>query len=158
MKSNLISKSETAQVIKDISSQWKIELPKIKNLKFHYFDDDIIIISGGGLKAIKNGEAYLPFLTETHILKKFPHVMVDMGAVKFMCKGANVMRPGITNYTSFEKDSVICIIEESQNKFLAVGKSCVISADMESMSKGEVVKNMHYISDKYWESGKSIKD
>lgn len=158
MKSNLISKSETAQVIKDISSQWKIELPKIKNLKFHYFDDDIIIISGGGLKAIKNGEAYLPFLTETHILKKFPHVMVDMGAVKFMCKGANVMRPGITNYTSFEKDSVVCIIEESQNKFLAVGKSCVKSADMESMSKGEVVKNMHYISDKYWESGKSIKD
>ncbi len=157
MKSNLVSKRETAEVIKEISSQWKIELPKIKNLKFHYFDDDIIIISGGGLKAIKNGESYLPFLTETQILKKFPYVMVDMGAVKFMCKGANVMRPGITKYTSFEKDSVVCIIEESQNKFLAVGKSCVISTDMESMSKGEVVKNMHYISDKYWESGKIIK-
>jgi len=53
---------------------------------------------------------------------------------------------------------VVCIIEESQHKFLAVGKSCVKSADMESMSKGEVVKNMHYISDKYWESGKVIKD
>jgi len=158
LKSNLISKSETAQVIKEISSQWKIELPKIKNLKFHYFDDDVIIISGSGLKAIKNGESYLPFLTETQILKKFPYVMVDMGAVKFMCNGANVMRPGITNYSSFEKDSIVCIIEESQNKFLAVGKSCVISADMESMSKGEVVKNMHYISDKYWESGKIIKD
>jgi len=103
LKSNLISKSETAEVIKEISSQWKIELPKIKNLKFHYFDDDIIIISGEGLKAIKNGESYLPFLTDTQILKKFPHVMVDMGAVKFMCKGANVMRPGITNYTQFEK-------------------------------------------------------
>jgi len=157
LKSNLVSKRETAEVIKEILSQWKIELPKIKNLKFHYFDDDIIIISGGGLKAIKTGDSYLPFLTETQILKKFPYVMVDMGAVKFMCKGANVMRPGITNYTSFEKDSVVCIIEESQNKFLAVGKSCVISTDMESMSKGEVVKNMHYISDKYWESGKIIK-
>ena len=157
MKSNLVSKRETAEVIKEISSQWKIELPKIKNLKFHYFDDDIIIISGTGLKAIKNGDSYFPFLTETLILKKFPYVMVDMGAVKFMCKGANVMRPGITKYTSFEKESVVCIIEESQNKFLAVGKSCVISTDMESMSKGEVVKNMHYISDKYWESGKIIK-
>ncbi len=158
MKSNLISKSETAQVIKEISSQWKIELPKIKNLKFHYFDDDVIIITGIGLKAIKTGESYLPFLTETEILKKFPYVMVDMGAVKFMCNGANVMRPGITNYTQFEKDSVVCIIEESQHKFLAVGKSCVISTDMESMSKGEIVKNMHYISDKYWKSGKIIKD
>ena len=158
MKSNLISKSETAEVIKEISSQWKIELLKIKNLKFHYLDDDVIIITGFGLKAIKIGDSYLPFLTETEILKKFPYVMVDMGAVKFMCNGANVMRPGITNYIQFEKDSVVCIIEESQNKFLAIGKSCVKSTDMESMSKGEVVKNMHYISDKYWESGKIIKD
>jgi PUA domain protein len=158
LKSNLISKSETAQVIKEISEQWKVELPKIKNLKFHYLDDDVIIISGIGLKAIKSGDSYLPFLTDTEILKKFPNVMVDMGAVKFMCKGANVMRPGITNYTQFEKDDVVCIIEESQHKFLAVGKSLVPSTDMDSMSKGEIVKNMHYISDKYWESGKLIKD
>jgi PUA domain protein len=158
LKSNLISKSETAEVVKGISSQWKIELPKIKNLKFHYFDDGVIIITGVGLKAIKIGDSYLPFLTETEILKKFPYVTVDMGAVKFMCNGANVMRPGITNYTQFEKDSVVCIIEESQHKFLAVGKSCVVSTDMESMSKGEIVKNMHYISDKYWESGKIIKE
>jgi PUA domain protein len=75
-----------------------------------------------------------------------------------MCKGANAMRPGITNYTQFEKDDVVCIIEESQHKFLAVGKSLVPSTDMDSMSKGEIVKNMHYISDKYWESGKIIKD
>ncbi len=158
MKSNLISKSETAQVVKEISDQWKIELPKIKNLKFHYLEDDVIIITGIGLKAIKVGDAYLPFLTDTEILKKFPYVMVDMGAVKFMCNGANVMRPGITDYTQFKKDGVVCIIEESQHKFLAVGKSCVPSMDMESMTKGEIVKNMHYISDKYWESGKIIKD
>ena len=158
MKSNLISKSETSQVIKEISSQWKIELPKIKNLKLHYLDDDVVIITGVGLKAIKIGDSYLPFLTDVEILKKFPYVMVDMGAVKFMCNGANVMRPGITNFTEFEKSSIVCIIEESQHKFLAVGKSCVSSADMKSMSKGEIVKNLHYISDKYWESGKLIKD
>ena len=158
MKSNLISKSETAQVIKNISEQWKIDLPKIKNLRFHYLEDDIIIITGEGLKAIKSGDVYLPFLTETEILKKFPYVMVDMGAVKFMCNGANVMRPGITSYSEFEKENIVCIIEESQHKFLAVGKALVSSSEMESMKKGEVVKNLHYISDKFWESGKIIKD
>ena len=30
MKSNLISKSETASIMKQISEDWKIELPKIK--------------------------------------------------------------------------------------------------------------------------------
>ena len=61
MKSNLISKSETADVIKEISQQWKIELPKIKNLKFHYLEEDIIIITGTNLKAIKNWEIDIPF-------------------------------------------------------------------------------------------------
>ena len=158
MKSNLISKSETADVIKEISQQWKIELPKIKNLKFHYLEEDIIIITGTNLKAIKNGEIYIPFLTEMEILKKFPYIMVDMGAVKFMCNGANAMRPGITKYSEFEKDQLVCIVEESQNKFLAIGRSCVPSSEMEELTKGEIVKNMHYISDKYWESGKLIKD
>ncbi len=158
MKSNLISKSETVEVIKEVSRQWRIYLPKIKNLKFHYLEDDIIIITGTNLKAIKNGETYIPFLTENDILKKFPYVMVDMGAVKFMCNGANAMRPGITKYSEFEKDQLVCIVEESQNKFLAVGRSCVPSSEMEELSKGEIVKNMHYISDKYWESGKLIKD
>ena len=158
MKSNLISKSETADVIKEISQQWKIELPKIKNLKFHYLEEDIIIITGTNLKAIKNGEIYIPFLTEMEILKKFPYIMVDMGAVKFMCNGANAMRPGITKYSEFEKDHLVCIVEESQNKFLAIGRSCISSSEMEKLTKGEIVKNMHYISDKYWESGKLIKD
>ena len=158
MKSNLISKSETVEVIKEVSRQWRIDLPKIKNLKFHYLEDDIIIITGTNLKAIKNGETYIPFLTEIDILKKIPYVMVDMGAVKFMCNGANAMRPGITKYSEFEKDQLVCIVEESQNKFLAVGRSCVPSSEMEELSKGEIVKNMHYISDKYWESGKLIKD
>lgn len=158
MKSNHISKSETSQVLKEIASQWKIELPKIKNLKQYYLDNDAIVITGKGIAALKIDNTYLPFLLETKILQKFPNVMVDMGAVKFMCNGADVMRPGITKYTEFEKDQIVCVIEESQQKFLAVGRSCVSSREMESMSKGKVVKNMHYISDKYWEAGKSITD
>jgi PUA domain protein len=141
-----------------MSSQWKISLPPIKNLKFYYLEDEDILITGNGLTAIKTGNTYLPFLRENQLLEKFPKVTVDMGAVKFMCNGANVMRPGITNFTEFEEGDIVCVIEESQNKFLAVGKSCVTSRDMESMSKGEVVKNLHYISDKYWEAGKNLLD
>ena len=66
------------------------------------------------------------------------------------------MRPGIKNYTEFEKDKMVCIVEESQHKFLSVGKALVDSSEIESMSKGEIIKNMHYISDKFWEIGKTI--
>ena len=82
--------------------------------------------------------------------------MVDMGAVKFMCNGANVMRPGIRNYTEFKKNEIVCVIEESKRKFLAVGIAILDSSELDGMSKGEVIKNIHYISDKYWEAGKVI--
>lgn len=157
MKSNLISKSETAEVLSQIALQWKVELPKIKNLKIYELEEGQIII-GEGLTAIKIGENYLPFLSDSVTLAKFPSVMVDMGAVKFMCNGANVMRPGIRSFGEFEKGQIVCIIEESQKKSLAVGRALVSSQEMSQMSKGIVVENLHYISDAYWEAKKSIKD
>ena len=158
MKSNLISKSETSELLKVISEKWRMDFPKIKNLKVHQILDDVQLITGQGIKILKIQDEYLPFLSETEILKKFPSVTVDMGAVKFMCNGANLMRPGIRKFTSFDKDQLVCIVEESQNKFLAVGKSTMSSEDAEKIDKGEIIKNLHYISDKSWEIGKTIYD
>ena len=158
MKSNLISKSETITLIKELKQEWKIELPKIKNLRFHHISDNEIIITGDGVTAIKIDDKILPHLSEIEILKKFPHVIVDMGAIKFVCKGANVMRPGITKTSSFENGDIVCVNEESNNKFLSVGIAKMSSDDAKVTNSGVVVENLHYISDKYWEIKKEIKD
>lgn len=158
MKSNLISKSETTALLKTVSERWGIEFPKIKNVKVHQILDDAQIITGDGIKILKVDDDYLPFLTEIEMLKRFPAVTVDMGAVKFMCKGANLMRPGIKEFTEFKKDNLVCIVEESQHKFLAVGKAMIDSSELESMEKGEIIENIHYISDRFWETGKTIYD
>ena len=158
MKSNLISKSETTALLKTVSERWGIEFPKIKNVKVHQILDDAQILTGDGIKILKVDDDYLPFLTEIEMLKRFPAVTVDMGAVKFMCKGANLMRPGIKEFTEFKKDNLVCIVEESQHKFLAVGKAMVDSSELESMEKGEIIENIHYISDRFWETGKTIYD
>ena len=157
MKSNLISKSETSKILEQINSQWKIELPKQKNVKTHDVNEKGLIITGNGITAVKIGDDILPFLDDIPILEKFPYVTVDMGAVKFVCKGANIMRPGITKFSDFESGEIVCIVEESQNKFLAVGKAEMSSKELEGIKNGEVIKNMHYISDIFWESKKEIK-
>ena len=157
MKSNLISKSETAKIFEELNTQWKMELPKQKNVRTHQIDEKRIIITGKGITAIKIGEDILPFLGNAQILEKFPYVIVDMGAIKFVCKGANVMRPGITKFSDFEKGEIVCVIEESQHKFLAVGRAEIPSSKLAETNKGEVIKNMHYISDVFWESEKEIK-
>lgn len=157
MKSNLISKSETSKILEQINSQWKIELPKQKNIKTHEVDEKGVIITGDGITAVKIGDDILPFLDDIPILEKFPYVTVDMGAIKFVCKGANVMRPGITKFSDFESGEIVCVIEESQKKFLAVGKAKMSSKELNETSNGEVIKNMHYVSDNFWESKKEIK-
>ena len=156
MKTNLISKSETTQLLKIVTEKWKIDIPKVKNLKVYEIDNETQLITGNDIKILKIGDEHLPFLSEIQTLEKFPHVQVDMGAVKFMCKGANLMRPGIKKFSEFSKNDIVCIVEESQNKFLAVGKSEVDSSDLENMDKGEVLKNLHYISDKAWEVSKTL--
>ena len=82
MKSNLISKSETSKILGHINSQWKIELPKQKNIKTHNVNENGVIITGNGITAVKIGDDILPFLDDIPILEKFPYVTVDMGAVK----------------------------------------------------------------------------
>ena len=67
------------------------------------------------------------------------------------------MRPGITKFSDFEKGEIVCVIEESQHKFLAVGKAEMPSKQLDETAKGEVIKNMHYISDEFWEIRKEIK-
>ena len=131
-------------------------MPKIKNLMSHYVDAESQILIDDSLKILRINDEYIPFLSEIKLLERFPNVVVDMGAGKFMCNGANVMRPGIKNYSDFSKDDIICVVEESQHKFLAVGKALVNSSEMKEMSKGEVIKNLHYISDKYWEISKIL--
>lgn len=156
MKTNLISKSETAQVLKIVSEKWRIDIPKVKNLKVYEIDNEIQLITGKDIKILKIKDEYLPFLSEISTLEKFPFIQVDMGAVKFMCKGANLMRPGIKKFSEFSKDDIVCVVEESQNKFLAVGKSEVNSSELENIDKGEILKNLHYISDKVWEISKTL--
>ena len=141
-----------------MKSQWKIELPKQKNIKTHDVNEKGVIITGNEITEVKIGDDILPFLDDIPILEKFPYVTVDMGAVKYVCKGANVMRPGVTKFSNFESGEIVCVIEESQNKFLAVGKATISSKEAEVANKGEVIKNMHYISDDFWESKKEIKD
>ena len=152
----MISKSQTAEVLKAVSREWGVEFPKVKNLTVHHMSDGAQMITGIGVKILKTRDGYLPFLSETGILEKFPSVTVDMGAVRFMCNGANLMRPGITSLTEFEKGAIVCIAEESRHKFLAVGRAVVSSADAELMERGEVLENLHYISDKFWEIGKTV--
>lgn len=89
----------------------------------------------------------LKLLLKKDLLKK---VVVDMGAVKFVTSGADIMRPGIVKFEESKKDDYVAIIDEKHNKPLAIGKMIYDSEEAVNIEKGKVVKNIHYIGDEIW--------
>ncbi len=85
-----------------------------------------------------------------------PTITVDMGAVKFVINGADIMRPGVTKIgDNIRESSVVAIVDERHGKPLAIGVSKMSSEDMRAATSGKVVHSKHYIGDPLWEFSKS---
>ncbi len=82
---------------------------------------------------------------------KIPKVTVDMGAVKFVVNGADIMRPGITHIEDgIKTGSIVAIIDERHGKPLAVGISKMSSEELRSAISGKVIQSIHHVGDKLW--------
>jgi len=79
------------------------------------------------------------------------YVTVDMGAVKFVTNGADVMSPGIVDADKeiVENDQV-WIRDMNNKKPLAIGIALMSGEDMISKNKGKAIKIVHHVGDKIW--------
>lgn len=124
---------------------------KISNL-----DENIdIIYVNDGPSFLKLKDNFIPSLKLLVSLRneEIPRkIVIDMGAVPFISKGADVMRPGIKEVDSqIEKDGPVIIIDEKHGKPIAVGIAMYSSEEISSMKEGKVIKTLHYIGDKIWQ-------
>lgn len=112
--------------------------------------DDVLFINGT-LSYIQIDGQWVPslklLLLHQHVL---PKVTVDMGAVRFVTRGADTMRPGITQLEEFPKDAIVQIIDETHGKPLAIGRAMMSSDEMRAQDSGRVIKAIHYIGDDWW--------
>ena len=158
MKVNTLSKKDTAILMNHMKKSWPLKsIPNIKNICKYELDKDMKFYAYENFMAIKISDTILPFIGSAEQLRFFPSVVVDMGAVKFVCKGAKVTRPGITKMTEFKKKDIVVIKDEKYSKFLAVGIAIENSEIAASNNKGHVVDTMHYVGDKFWNLYKEIK-
>ncbi|MBW3013671.1 DUF1947 domain-containing protein [Candidatus Woesearchaeota archaeon] len=85
-----------------------------------------------------------------NFLKK---IVVDMPAVPFMAKGADVMRPGIVEFDdNIKENEIIVIVDQNNKKALAIGISTLSSEGLKETDKGKVIKNIHYVGDEIWKA------
>ncbi|HUL62540.1 MAG TPA: RNA-binding protein [Methanocella sp.] len=84
------------------------------------------------------------------IMPKRKRVTVDMGAVKFVAKGADVMSPGIVDADAdIRKGDLVIVCDEVHGKPLAVGRA-LVNADAMMGNRGKAVKSLHYVGDRIW--------
>ncbi|MDF1537997.1 MAG: RNA-binding protein [Candidatus Thorarchaeota archaeon] len=81
-----------------------------------------------------------------------PKITVDMGAIRYVVNGADIMRPGITKIDDdILEDSVVAIVDEKHGKPLAVGQATMDSVSMRAATKGKAVLSIHYVNDHLWD-------
>ncbi len=129
----------------DLSKKDRVEL----------IEDELTLLRINDLNAFfKLQERWIPtlrYLQTNNVLKK---VVVDMGAIKFLIGGADVMRPGIVEIDeTIVKDEVIVIVDINNKKPIAVGITLLSGGEMKKATSGKVIKNIHYVGDKIWQAG-----
>ena len=78
-------------------------------------------------------------------------VTVDMGAVRFVTNGADVMAPGIVDADDcIEVDMPVWICDEQHHKPLAIGVALMNGDEMVDSVSGKAVRMIHYIGDSIW--------
>ena len=138
-------------------SSWPQDiLPNVKNIKVYEIERDKCLLTADKMVAAQARGSIVPFLGKQEELQRFPSVTIDRGAVKFICNGAKVMRPGIINFDSFKKGDIVVVKDQAHGRALAVGLALEDSEIAKGMTKGYVIDTIHYISDKIWEAYKKI--
>ena len=125
------------------------------------YKDDVDIAEMGDIGLIFSGGVVVgliiegkPFPSLRGILLRTPekrHVTVDMGAVKFLYNGADVMAPGIVDADrQIEVGDIVWVREERHGRPMIVGKALMSGEEMLESNRGKAVKTIHYVGDRIW--------
>ena len=154
MKIRYLSKREIKRLVNRLEEELNIAVKPDRVKAVSLKKGELLI--GRPIVLIVEG-ILIPFLGETEIVEKLPKVVVDMGAVPYVARGANVMRPGIVKILgNVGKGGLVSVVDEKYGKALAIGTLEIELEEFEKIKKGVVVKNLHYIGDEFWETAKEL--
>lgn len=105
----------------------------------------------GSLVLIEAGDDLVPYLkTKAIDASRYPEAVVDMPAVPYMAKGADLLRPGIVSFSAWEAGDVIRVTDERNRVTLAYMRALVSSEEAKAMEKGKIAKSLHHVGDRWW--------
>jgi PUA-domain protein len=111
---------------------------------------DVFLANGRPLLVEAAGTLH-PTLVFVELFPAMPRLVVDMGAIPHLCKGADVMVPGVRRFDGdFDKGDLVVVVDEKHRKAVAIGEALIDSEEAKKASRGAIVKNIHFVGDKTW--------
>jgi len=153
---HMLSKKERRKVVEELKQRFSnLEINVKTQIEIGVCDEKTIYFVNSEPIALKDESGrivpLLKFIYKANTMLGLPLVIVDMGAVKHLLHGADVMAPGIVKIIgSFSKGDLALVVDEKYGKPLAVCEALYSSEEISKMSKGKVLKNLHYVGDKMW--------
>jgi PUA-domain protein len=154
---------EARKILEEASKKLRIDLDALFGVKANVevVESDVgeIYLLAGIPVLYKTSDAILPTLCFGEFIAKAPRIVVDMGAIPYVCKGATVMAPGIVRIEGdFGKGDIVVVVDMKHGKALALGESLLDAEIAKTTKKGPVVKTLHYVSDKIWDYIKTLSE
>lgn len=139
------------KAINEKLKRFDIEISKKENVS----KDDNFIFVNNEIKFFEYHDLVLPSLktiySNSKIENSMKKVTIDMGAVKFAIKGADLMKPGIPKFDDgIVKGEPVLVVDESHGKAICVGISEFSDEDYKSKDTGKAIINIHYVGDTIW--------
>ncbi len=159
MKKWVLSRRDSAVMIAKIEASLGLTLSLSKSAQADCAEPEagVVFVRLDEYEFVQSGDSFFPYLGSQASLALFPAVVVDEGAIKFLINGADVMRPGIRKMDDWgDAGKLVVVKEEKKGRAIAVGPTSVSGAQAAAMSRGECVKNLHHVGDRYWNAHKAI--
>ena len=128
----------------------KVELIHLEEMEFYAINNRIQLVRSKEmmfpvLHAILAGEA------------KLPQVVVDMGAVPYVARGATIMAPGIVETDEDIKiGDMVVVVDETNRRSLAIGIALMSASEMKTSKRGRAIDNIHHVGDNIWDFVKTF--
>lgn len=146
---------DAKRLSEDLANAYGIPDPLPETIERADAGDFDVLLSGGRILAFIRREPERIAPTCRLLLQKRPtkaYVTVDMGAIKFVNNGADVMAPGIVEADPGIQVGDLVWIRDERNKMpLGVGEALIPGSQMPRGPKGKAVKALHHVGDPMWE-------
>ncbi len=158
-----LRKDDRKQFLEKVLSNLGLNIESIFGLKpqvemLETLKGKIYVVNGHPIFVEFENDVF-PTLSFDQCISRLPKVVVDMGAVPYICNGADVMGPGVVDIQGeFKPKSVVAVVDVKNKKPIAIAKSIFDSKTALTIKKGKLFENLHCVGDEIWTVIKEIED